>query len=135
GDLGAKLRWNPASFYDLVGPTKISRKGFNARLEWDRGLIRDRPRTLDLTLGADGWTGLERLPDYQNVSTSPGFSRLLASSVDLHFKNVRSSIGAVENEKGVEWRLSAGVNGVRFERSDAARWRGFPWITGSWDAG
>ena len=41
----------------------------------------------------------------------------------------------MENEKGVEWRVSAGVNGVRFERPDPARWRGFPWITGTWDAG
>uniref|UniRef100_A0A832HZR5 Bacterial surface antigen (D15) domain-containing protein n=1 Tax=Eiseniibacteriota bacterium TaxID=2212470 RepID=A0A832HZR5_UNCEI len=135
GPWDARLRWNPASFYDLVGPTKSSRKGVNAGLGWGRELLRDRPRTLELGARLDGWTGLERLPDYQNVETSPGFDKLLAGFADLRYRNLRSSIGAIDTEKGVAWALETGVNGVRFVRRDDAAWRGFAWTAGTFEAG
>lgn len=135
GPLDARVRWNPASFYDLVGPTKTSRKGWNAGLGWERGLVRDRPRTLDLVVHVDGWTGLERLPDYQNVETSPGFDKLLAGFTELRYRHLRSSIGAIDSEKGVAWSLESGVNGVRFVRGGDAAWRGFAWTAGTFEAG
>ena len=135
GDLTARVRWNPASFYDLFGPTKTSRKGLNAGLEWTRTLVRDAPRMLELTTTADGWTGLQRLPDYQNVATSAGFDALLAGSATLRYRDLRSSIGAVDQEKGWSWSLDGGVNGVRFTRLGISRWRGFPFAQGTLDAG
>ena len=131
----ARVRHNPASFYDLFGPTKTSRKGTAASLGWERALILDDPRTLDLGVDLAGWTGLERLPDAQNVSLSPGFDKLLGGSVELRDKNTRSSIGAVDPEKGWKWRLTAGLQGVRFSRDGRSRWRGFPSAEATADAG
>ena len=131
----AYARWNPASFYDLFGPTKTSRKGYAAGLSWDRRLVRDDPRTLDLRASGGGWGGLERLPDNQNVSTSAGFDKLLNAEIGLHYENLRSSIGAADKEKGCSWDVAAATNGVRTLRSGAATWRAFPQFTGTLDLG
>jgi hypothetical protein len=131
----ARLRYNVASFYDLFGPTKTSRKGWGLTLDYDRTLIRDDPRTLDLSLGAAGYAGLERLPEYQNVATSPGFNKLVSWSGSLAYKNLRSSIGAVDPEKGRQGRLEGTLQMVRFERLGHAAWRGFPLLDGTFDAG
>jgi hypothetical protein len=135
GPWSLRTRYNRASFYDLAGPTKRSRKGYGAEVAFARTLLRDAPRSLDLTVDASGYAGLERLPDYQNVATSPGFDKLLASSVELRYKDLRASIGAVEHEKGWQWSLTAATNGVRFVRGGDAAWRGFPMAEGSLDAG
>src|SRR4029078_2702473 len=38
------LKHDPASFYDLFGPTKTSRKGDGASIGWKRRLIPGEPR-------------------------------------------------------------------------------------------
>jgi len=130
-----RLLYNPASFYDLVGPTKTSRKGQSGQIYWDHSLVRDDPHTLDLHAGVEGWTGLERLPDNQNVATSPDFQRLVAGTIELREKNTRSSIGSVDPEKGWLGRLTGNFNLVRFERPDHSWWKGFPMIEATADAG
>ena len=134
-DLGLSFRWNPASFYDLVGPGKASRKGYGTSLDWHRLLIRDLPRSLDFSLRTSHWGGLERLPDHQNVETSQGFDQLIASSAELRYRNLRASIGAADQETGHEWWLGAADNHVRFIRDGAAVWRGFPSFDAGLDAG
>jgi len=130
-----EARWNGASFYDLGGPTKVSRKGYGATLHYARTLLRDTPRVLDLAIAASGYGGLEVLPDYQNVATSPGFDKLLLGSARLGYKNLRGSIGAVDFERG--WQASANgeLQGVRFERMEGAAWRGFPMGQATLDLG
>lgn len=135
GAWSARVRHNPASFYDLFGPTKTSRKGTNANLGYEKSLIHDTPRMLDLSVNANGWTGLERLPDYQNVETSPGFDKLLSGDVQLRYRNLRASIGAQEYERGWRGSVEGGVNGVRYVRMDDAKWRGFPWVSGTLEGG
>jgi hypothetical protein len=131
----AHVRYNPASFYDFFGPTKTARRGTNLGLTYTRTLLHDEPHTLELRIGADGWTGLERLPDAQNVAVSPEFDRLLTHFVQLRDENVRSSIGAVDQEKGYRWSTAYGNNGVRFDRASGPVWRGFPQFEGSFDVG
>ena len=133
--VGARFRYNAASFYDLVGPTKVSRKGYGLGLTYDRSLLRDAPRTLDLKTGVNGYAGLERLPDYQNVSTSPGFDKMVSANAELAYKNTRSSLGSVDTEKGHQWRLEAFLNTVRFERLGHSAWRGFPLLASPLDLG
>jgi hypothetical protein len=134
-NLTANVRTNGASFYDLVGPTRVSRKGYGAKLGWNRMLVRDLPRSLELTAGVSGYGGLERLPDFQNVATSPGFDKLLSGHAQLTYKNLRASLGAVEFEKGIKWQLTAVTNGVRFVRGAESTWRGFPLFSGTLDTG
>jgi hypothetical protein len=134
-DLETRAFWNPASFYDLVGPTKRSRKGYGGNVRWSRSLIRDTPRTMDLRLGASLFGDLERLPDAQNVEVGPGFDLSTSSSLSLEYKNMRASIGAIDYENGWQGRIDGALTGVRFTREGRTTWRGFPGIAGGLDAG
>ncbi|MBT8400315.1 MAG: hypothetical protein KJO98_07555 [Rhodothermia bacterium] len=93
------LSYNRADFYDLFGPTKTSRKGVNANVEYQKNLIYDDPKTLDYRLRFDVWSGLETLPEYQSVVTS--FSDLASFSGTLTYDFMRQSLGAIESEAGV----------------------------------
>ncbi|MEO5988567.1 MAG: hypothetical protein ABIU54_00095 [Candidatus Eisenbacteria bacterium] len=134
-DMTLAFRLNPASFYDLVGPTKASRKGYGTSVDWHRSLVRDLPRSLNLALRANHWGGLDHLPQHQNVELAPGFDQLLGGGAELRYRNLRASIGAADHEIGHEWWLGANQNAVRFVREGGAHWRGFPSFDTGVDAG
>jgi hypothetical protein len=134
-NLSARAFYNPASFYDLVGPTKRSRKGYGGSLRYTRTLIRDLPKSLKLEVGASGFGGLERLPDAQNVAVSRGFDLLASTDATLTWRNLRASIGAADYEQGVEAQAIAALNGVRFRRASGLVWRGYPQFAGKLDLG
>ena len=99
---------NDADFYDLFGPTKRSRKGDAFTVQYDKSLIYDDPRRLDLKAGAAYYTGLDTLPGNQNVPS--GFSNLLSGKVELNYTDTRQSQGSVDHEKGYRWNLVAAAN-------------------------
>ena len=105
-----ELAWNRSDFYDVFGPTKRSRKGYAAKGGYDDLLIYDEPRKLDLTTDIEYYDKLDALPNAQNVQTTSG--RLLTGKVGLHYTDVRRSLGAVDDEKGLTWTLEADVNQV-----------------------
>lgn len=94
-----QLAWNPSDFYDLFGPTKRSRKGSVFRLGYDHNLIWDEPRRLDLALDIAHFGQIDTLPNAQNVSTP--YSRLTSARAKLDYTDLRRSLGAVDDEKGV----------------------------------
>ena len=95
--------YNYADFYDLFGPTKVSRKGESLKLAHSKFLIYDNPRTLSFDWSVAGYAGLDRLPEYQNVST---FARnLLEANALLKYANLSRAQGAVDDEKGVKWGI------------------------------
>jgi hypothetical protein len=104
-DWNAYASWNNADFYDLFGPTKVSRRGYEVGLGHTDLLIFDEPRRLTLVL--DGYVAgnLDRLPEYQNVPVR--VDRLYDFGGSLAFTNVRSSLGNVDDEKGFRWSLTA----------------------------
>jgi hypothetical protein len=104
----ARLAWNRSDFYDLFGPTKRSRKGYAAKLGYDDLLIYDEPRRLTVKYDLDYYDQIDTLPNAQNVSTS--FTRLVTAQVGLHYTDLRRSLGAVDDEKGVSWALAAKAN-------------------------
>lgn len=97
----AAFRLNSADFYDLFGPTKTSLKGHSLRLGYLKTLVYDVPRKLDLSLDGTYYGGLERLPDFQNVPTD--FDSELATRARLSYSDLRQSLGAVDDEKGLKW--------------------------------
>ncbi|HWN06421.1 MAG TPA: hypothetical protein VNO53_04585 [Steroidobacteraceae bacterium] len=105
-------RWeywhNGADFYDLFGPTKRSRKGDAFIGEYEKALIFDDPRRLDLSIGAAYFTGLDTLPANQNVPS--GFSELTSGRVELAYTDTRRSQGSVDHEKGHRWDVVADVD-------------------------
>jgi hypothetical protein len=106
----AALSWNRPDFYDLFGPTKRSRKGYAAKLGYDWNLIYDEPRRLDLFLDFAYYDQIDTLPNAQNVTTN--FTRLVTGEARLQYTDVKRSIGAVDDEKGVTWALDYTGNRV-----------------------
>ncbi|HOZ21527.1 MAG TPA: hypothetical protein PLO28_07085 [bacterium] len=124
--LGMELHWwqwslsaglNDADFYDLFGPTKTSRKGYNLQAEYSKNLIYDKPRTLDLNLSVKHYGGMDRLPDYQNIAAT--YDRMSTAKIALDYQYVRKSLGAVDDEKGIRLRAFSSaslVNGKLYPR-------------------
>ncbi|HXY70391.1 MAG TPA: hypothetical protein VEH62_13150 [Gemmatimonadales bacterium] len=117
---------NPADFYDLVGPTKVSRKGYSLSLQYQGTLLYDEPRRLSVTLAAAGYGGLAILPEYQGIAAP--FHTLLTFSGDLAYTSLRRSLGAVDYELGTTWDASVSanqVNGKLYPRVSLDVARGF----------
>jgi hypothetical protein len=104
------LRHNAADFYDLFGPTKRSRKGQSATLEYDKTLIYDEPRQLDLNVGLSHFMNMDQLPRYQNIDVT--FDDMTTLSASLSYTHVKKSLGAVDDEKGFKWRVIAAATNV-----------------------
>jgi hypothetical protein len=102
-DFSLGFQVNGADFYDLVGPTRTSLKGYAAGVGWRRTLVYDQPRQLDLKLDVTYYGNLERLPEYQDIASN--FSDDLATRARLSYRNLRHSLGYVDEEKGVAWDL------------------------------
>lgn len=90
-----------ADFYDLSGPTDRSRKGDAFIVGYEKALIFDLPRRMDLDISAAYYTGLDTLPNNQNVATR--FDELVSAKIDLSYSHTRKSLGSVDHEKGFRW--------------------------------
>ncbi|HWG21006.1 MAG TPA: hypothetical protein VG225_10800 [Terracidiphilus sp.] len=104
-DWGLSAYFNKADFYDLFGPTKVGRRGLGLLGEKRKNFVHDSERTLDLTLNLAGYSGLDRLPDYQNVSAI--HTRFVRGAAGLAYSNLQKSLGAIEDESGAKWDLNA----------------------------
>ena len=101
---------NAADFYDLAGPTKYSRKGNRFTIGYEKTLLYDGPRNLGLSLNVNHYTDMDSLPRYQNVETT--IDKLSTFNAALEYSNIRSSLGAVDGEKGYRWLLGTSVSQV-----------------------
>ena len=97
--------YNKSDFYDLFGPTKTGRKGYEVGAGRTTTLIYDEPRRLTLAIDGNFAGNLDRLPDFQNVVVD--VERLGTLDAELSFSDVRKSLGAVDAESGVTWTAAA----------------------------
>ena len=104
-DWNGHASWNNADFYDLFGPTKTSRRGYEFGVGHTNLLLFDEPRRLTLTVDGRVAGDLDQLPDYQNVPVR--VDRLYSFGGHLAFTDVRSSLGSVDDEKGLRWSIDA----------------------------
>jgi hypothetical protein len=117
--------YNYADFYDLFGPTKLSRKGESLKLAHSQYLIYDTPRTLSLDWSVAGYSDLNALPEYQNISTG-NIGNLLDANLGLKYSNLERAQGAVDDEQGVSW----GIHSRLYYTHGA-----FPSVWGNYDRG
>jgi hypothetical protein len=117
--------WNKADFYDLFGPTKTSRRGYEVGLGHTSTLIFDEPRRLTLKVDGQLAGNLDQLPEYQNVPVN--VDRLFSIESDLSYTSARSSLGSVDDEKGRRWSLIL--------REDVVSGSTFTRVHGIYDAG
>lgn len=118
--------YNGTNFYDLFGPTRTSRKGNAVGVRYQDYIIFDRPRTLQYTLALNGYSGLERQPEYQNIPTT--FDQFATAEGRIAYENVKRSLGAVDGEEGISTSLngqSSFVRGSTFPRIHATLDYGF----------
>jgi hypothetical protein len=87
--------------------------------------VYDRPRSLRFDVDAAYFGNLETLPAYQNVAAPA--DRLISAEARLQYANARSSLGSVDQEKGIRWELMATA-----DRSGGST---FPKLLGSADFG
>ena len=116
--------YNYADFYDLFGPTKVSRKGESLKLAHSKFLLYDTPRTLSFDWNVAGYVGLDRLPEYQNVTTFA--HNLFEANALLKYANLSRAQGAVDDEQGTKWGIYS-----RIYYADSA----FPRLWGNYDRG
>jgi len=109
-DWRASYRLNYADFYDLFGPTKHSLKGYSVGIGNRRNLIYDLPRQLVLDNEITYYANLDRLPYAQNIDVT--FDTVLEEISRLTWTNTRSSLGAVDPEKGIKAEALVGLNYV-----------------------
>lgn len=102
--------YNQASFYDLFGPTKYSRKGATLNVGYERSIIWDPPRNLDFNVNLGGYYGLDQSPEFQQISDE-GFDDNFFVDLDasLLYRYRNNSLGAVDYEKGVNASLRPAV--------------------------
>lgn len=117
---------NRADFYDLVGPTKASRRGYSLAIQYQDNLYLDGPTSLAYTVQAAGYGDLATVPEFQSVAAS--FDRLATFSGDLNYKSLRRSLGAIDDELGGTWEAAVRgnyVNGKLLPRVSVNAARGF----------
>jgi hypothetical protein len=106
---GAAL--NGADFYDIVGPTKRSRKGQRYTVGYEKTLISDGPKSSALSFDVNHFTNMDALPRYQNVPTT--YDSFSTFNGLWEYSNIRSSQGAVDGERGFRTRLGTSVTHVQ----------------------
>jgi hypothetical protein len=99
-DWRAHASLNRADFYDLFGPTKLGRKGYEFLVGRKTNLIFDEPRRLDFDISGTAAGNLDRLPDFQNVPVD--VDRLYTVNAGLIFTDVRNSLGSIDDETGTK---------------------------------
>jgi hypothetical protein len=98
---------NGADFYDLFGPVERSLRGNSLVIKYDKIGIYDPPRQLDLFGSAAIYTGLERLPNAQNI---PSPKSVASFEVGTKYTDTRKALGGVDHEKGIQWRALADLD-------------------------
>jgi hypothetical protein len=117
---------NRADFYDLVGPTKVSRRGYSFGAQYARNLLIDGPTTFGYTVQAATYGNLATLPEFQGVATP--YDQMSSLSGELVYKSLRRSLGAIEDELGSNWNAGISsnlVNGEYYPRLSLDANKGF----------
>jgi hypothetical protein len=121
-----QYKHNGADFYDLFGPVERSLRGDSLSIKYDKIQIYDPPRQLDLFGSAAIYTGLETLPNAQNV---PSPKDVVSFEAGAKYTDTRKALGGVDHEKGIEWRALADLDW------DPKAGEAFPKIYGGIDYG
>jgi len=97
--------YNQTHFYDLFGPIKRSRAGYSLGINYKKEKSVNKPLVTNYEFGIYTYGKLEVLPQYQNIA-SP-IKSFQAATASYGVSKLRKTLGAVIDEKGFSWNLSA----------------------------
>jgi len=96
--------YNKTDFYDLLGPIKRSRAGYSLSIEYhDYFMYNRKPENADYKIKVFYAGDLQSLPEYQNVNVST--DKLISAIINFNYSFLRKSLGAVDDEQGVDYKL------------------------------
>lgn len=100
--------WNPTNFYDLFGPMRRSRKGYNFGVSYDRKYTVLRPLEVNWGASLNAYGDMDALPLYQEIEVDKGISSFQTASLYVSAGNTQGSLGAIMAEQG--WTASMNAN-------------------------
>lgn len=100
-----KAAWNPTNFYDLFGPRRSSRKGYQVSLAYDYTNKIQAPFTWNWGASLAHYGDMDALPLYQEIEVDKGITSFQTANVYAGLEKVRRTIGFVDGEQG--YTLSA----------------------------
>ncbi len=92
--------WNPTNFYDLFGPRRSSRKGYQLSLSYDFTNSMQAPYTWSWGGSIAHYGGMDALPLYQEIEVDKGITSFQTANIYAKAGKQRRTIGAVEAEQG-----------------------------------
>ena len=94
-----KAAWNPTCFYDLVGPMRVSRKGYMVSLAYNQSFTLVAPYTRSWGFSVGAYGDMDALPLYQEIEVKDIHS-FQTASVYGQISKVRTSLGGIMAEQG-----------------------------------
>lgn len=98
--------WNKTDFYDLFGPTRTSRKGYEAGVEYKSEYTMQFPFKWYWKVAANTYGDMDALPMFQNVTVDDGISSFHTASFTVGASKTRTSLGGMMPEQGYECELN-----------------------------
>lgn len=118
-----KASWNNSTFYDLVGPLRNSRAGWNVGLQYQRNYQFFIPFRWMWSVAANAYGKMDALPLFQNIQSPVTSMQTLSAHIEADKK--RTSLGGITPEQG--WSLSA--DAYAYFADPDGRYTAFPSFT------
>ena len=97
--------WNRPDFYDLFGPSRSSRKGYQVSLGYSRSYSNQPPFSWGWGASVAHYGGMDALPLYQDIEVDEGVRSFQTADLYINCGKTRTTTGGVEAEQG--YQLSA----------------------------
>lgn len=98
--------WNPTCFYDLFGPRRASRRGYNIQLSYNRTYSIQEPFIYGYGASISHYGDMDVLPLYQEVAIDEGITNFQTASAYLSAQKTYTSLGGITAESGYLWTIS-----------------------------
>lgn len=101
-----KAAWNKSNFYDLFGPTRRSRKGYQVGVSYDKSNSVQNPFAWQWGFSVNAYGDMDELPLYQDVAVDDGIRSFQTLSAHIGASKTRTSLGGIMKEQGYVWDVS-----------------------------
>ena len=98
--------WNKPSFYDLFGPTRRSRKGYQFGIAYEKSNSLQSPFSWQWGFSVNAYGDMDELPLFQDVAVDDGIRSFQTLSAHIGASKTRTSLGGITKEQGYEWDIS-----------------------------